>query len=102
MLPSWHEGMANTNLECAAMGRPIITSRIPGCMEAVDDDISGFLFECRNVEDLINTMRKFVVLSYEQRRQMGLAGRKRMEKMFDKRKVVESTIKKINSILSEI
>lgn len=27
VLPSWHEGMANTNLECAASGRPVITSR---------------------------------------------------------------------------
>ncbi len=36
VLPSWHEGMANTNLECAASGRPVITSRIHGCMEAVE------------------------------------------------------------------
>ena len=35
VLPSWHEGMANTNLECAAMGRPVITTNIHGCLEAV-------------------------------------------------------------------
>ena len=35
VLPSYHEGMANVNLESASMGRPLITSRIPGCMEAV-------------------------------------------------------------------
>ena len=35
--------MANTNLECAAMARPLITSNIHGCKEAVIDGESGFL-----------------------------------------------------------
>ena len=35
--------MANTNLECAAMGRPVITSNIHGCMEAVENGVSGYL-----------------------------------------------------------
>ena len=43
VLPSWHEGMANTNLESAATGRPIITSNIHGCKEAVVDGKTGFL-----------------------------------------------------------
>ena len=43
VLPSWHEGMANTNLECAASGRPVITSYIHGCLEAVVEGKNGFL-----------------------------------------------------------
>lgn len=92
VLPSWHEGMANTNLECAASGRPVITSNIHGCMEAVEDGVTGFLCEKKNVDDLCNNMKKFIELPYEQRRLMGLAGRKRMEEIFDKKKVVEETI----------
>lgn len=92
VLPSWHEGMANTNLECASMGRPVITSRIHGCMEAVEDGVSGYLCEKQNPEDLYKKMKSFISLPYEERRQMGLAGRKRMEEVFDKRKVVEMTI----------
>jgi len=92
VLPSWHEGMANTNLECAAMGRPVITSNIPGCREAVVDGVSGFLSEVRNADDLADKMRKFVSLSNEERRQMGLAGRKHMEDVFDKKAVVKETI----------
>lgn len=42
VLPSWHEGMANTNLESAASGRPVITSNIHGCLEAVEDTLIGF------------------------------------------------------------
>jgi galacturonosyltransferase len=95
VLPSWHEGMANTNLECAASGRPVITSNIHGCMEAVEDGVSGYLFERKNADDLYRVMKKFTELSYEERKAMGLAGRKRMEEMFDKKKVVEETIRNL-------
>lgn len=95
VLPSWHEGMANTNLESAASGRPLITSNIPGCMEAVVDGVSGFLAERKNAEDLYRVMKKFVELPYEDRKAMGLAGRKHMEEVFDKKKVVEETIQKL-------
>lgn len=93
VLPSWHEGMANTNLENAAMGRPVITSNIHGCLEAVEDGVTGYLCEKQNPEDLYRIMKKICELSYEERKAMGLAGRKRMEDVFDKKKVVEKTIK---------
>jgi galacturonosyltransferase len=96
VLPSWHEGMANTNLECAASGRPVITSNIHGCLEAVEDGVTGYLCEKQNADNLCEVMKKFINLSYEERKVMGLAGRKRMEDIFDKRKVVEETINAMN------
>lgn len=96
VLPSWHEGMANTNLECAASGRPVITSNIHGCLEAVEDGVTGFLCEKQNVDSLFETMKRFCGLTKEQRETMGLAGRKRMEAVFDKRKVVEETIRRLS------
>lgn len=92
VLPSWHEGMANTNLECASMGRPVITSNIHGCLEAVEDGVSGFLCNKQDPDDLYRVMKEFTGLSYEQRRTMGLVGRKRMEELFDKNVVVQKTI----------
>lgn len=92
VLPSWHEGMANTNLENAACGRPIITSRIHGCLEAVIEGQTGYLCESKDAESLYKTMKKFIDLPYEKKRQMGIEGRKHMESIFDKRKVVEETI----------
>ena len=93
MLPSWHEGMANTNLECAASGRPIITSNIPGCKEAVIEGISGFLCEPKNVNSLYEKMKYMVRVNREDREAMGIAGRKHMEDVFDKKKVVVETVK---------
>lgn len=96
VLPSWHEGMANTNLECAAMGRPVITSNIHGCLEAVEDGVSGYLCERKNAESLYQVMKSFTALPFGVRMAMGLAGRKRMEDMFDKRKIVSKTICSLN------
>lgn len=99
VLPSWHEGMANTNLECAASGRPVITSDIPGCMEAVIDGKSGFLVKKKAADSLYGMMKKFVNLSYETRKKMGLVGRNYMENKFDKRKVVAETM---NCLIEEV
>lgn len=92
VLPSYHEGMANTNLECAAMGRPLITSNIPGCKEAVVAEVSGFLCKPRDSESLYKAMKRFLRLTNAQREAMGQAGRRHMEQVFDKRKVVADTL----------
>jgi len=93
VLPSWHEGMANTNLENAAMGRPVITSRIHGCMEAVEDGKTGYLCEKQNMDSLYQVMNKICNLPYEVRREMGMQGRKQMKNHFDKCVIVEETLK---------
>lgn len=96
VLPSWHEGMANTNLECAASGRPVITSNIHGCLEAVEEGKSGFLCEKQNASSLYEVMKKFAEMPVEERDEMGKCGRKHMEECFDKRKVVQKTIDELN------
>ena len=93
ILPSWHEGMANTLLEAGAMGRPLITSRIYGCMEAVEDGENGYLINRKSANDLYIFMRQFYTLSYNKKKEMGKKTRKLMETLFDKRKVIQKTIK---------
>ncbi len=95
VLPSWHEGMANTNLECASTGRPVITSNIPGCREAVIDGESGFLCEAKDSRSLSEKMEKFLELTFEERKTMGACGRKHMEENFDKEMVVNMTVNKL-------
>ena len=95
VLPSWHEGMANTNLECAAMGRPVITSRIHGCMEAVVEDESGYLCEKQSADSLYQVMSSFCALDSTARSKMGKAGRRHMEAVFDKKIVVSETMEGI-------
>lgn len=96
VLPSWHEGMANTNLEAAASGRPVITSNIHGCLEAIQDGVTGYLVKKQDVSDLYRVMKSFTELPYTQRVKMGVLGREHMEQVFDKDEVVERTIEELN------
>ncbi|MCI8994839.1 MAG: glycosyltransferase family 4 protein [Lachnospiraceae bacterium] len=88
VLPSYHEGMSNVLLEAAATGRPGIASRIPGCEEIIEHGKTGYLFERKSREQLCETIEKFLCLSYEERANMGLAARRKMEKDFDRKIIV--------------
>lgn len=96
VLPSYHEGMANTLLEAGAMGRPLITSRIHGCMEAVEEGKNGWLVNVKDARELEWQMKKFVELPWEEKKKMGQASRKIMEEKFKKEIVVEKTMDKLS------
>ena len=101
VLPSYHEGMSNVLLEAAASGRAIITTDIPGCREAVDNGKSGMLCKVKSTDSLYKAMKRFTELSREKRELLGKAGREKMEKEFDKKKVVEETVKVITKAMTK-
>lgn len=92
VLPSYHEGMSNVLLEAASCARPLITSDIHGCMEAVEDGISGYLCKAKDAESLYVAMKRFLELPQEARVCMGEAGRTRMTVRFDKKDIVKKTM----------
>lgn len=92
VLPSYHEGMSNVLLEAAATGRPVITSDIPGCREAVEDGVTGLLCRVKDTDSLYEKMAGFLELSHSRRQAMGIAARAKMEQEFDKRSVVQRTL----------
>lgn len=91
VLPSYHEGMSNVLLEAAATGRALITTDIPGCREAVDEGVNGYLCKKRDADSLEDCLNHFVLLEQECRKNMGVAGRTKMEAEFDKMMVVHMT-----------
>ncbi|WP_285857716.1 glycosyltransferase family 4 protein [Neobacillus cucumis] len=99
ILPSYHEGTANVLLESASSGRPVLASRVPGCRETFDEDVSGLGFEVRNVDSLVEAIIKFINLPYNQKKAMGIAGRKKMEKEYDRKIVIKAYIDEINNVL---
>lgn len=92
VLPSYHEGMSNVLLEAAATGRPVITSNIPGCREAVQDNKSGILVPPKDNEKLYDAMKSFSEKTLYERNQMGKQGRIYVEKNFNKVDVVNKTL----------
>ena len=98
VLPSYHEGMSNVLLEAAASGRPLITSDIPGCREAVEDGVSGYLCPAQNADALTAALARFAALPASDRAEMGRRGRARMERLFSKRAVVAETIQHLGIV----
>ena len=98
--PSFYpEGMSNVCLEAAACGRAVITTKRSGCKETVEDGVSGYLIPQQDATALTDAILQFLNLSYEQKVQMGLAGRARMESMFDRNQIVKAYEEEIRNIL---
>ncbi len=95
IMPSYHEGMSNVNLESAANGRPVITTNVPGCRETVDDGKTGYLVEAKSAEALIKGVERFLALPYSQKVTMGQMAREKVEREFDRNIVVKAYLKAI-------
>lgn len=95
VLASYHEGMSNVLLEAAATGRAVITTDIPGCREAVDDGVTGFLCKKQDVGTLVVDIEKFLNKKTAEREEIGKNGRGKMKAEFDKNLVLSYTIKNI-------
>ena len=90
------EGVPNVLLESAATGRVCIGSTISGTKDVIDDNVTGFLFETGDSNSLIDNVEKFLHLSFEEREQMGLAGRKKIEKEFDRQIVIVKYLEELS------
>ena len=60
VLPSYREGTPRTVLEAMAMGRPIVTTDVPGCRETVRDGVNGFLVPVKEPRALARAMARFI------------------------------------------
>ena len=99
ILPSYHpEGVSNSLLEAASCARPIITTNHPGCSDAVDDGLTGFLIEPRNSRDLADKIERFIALTNDERKMMGIRGRRKMENEFDRHIVVDAYLRELNAL----
>ena len=92
------EGLSNVLLESSACARPIITTNRSGCREVIDDGVNGFIVEQQNSSDLIEKIEKFLSLTWEEREAMGVAGRRKVEREFDRQMVVDAYIREIEDM----
>ncbi|PMM56245.1 glycosyltransferase family 4 protein [Vibrio lentus] len=92
VLPSYHEGMPRTVLEAMAMGRPILTTDVPGCRETVVNGENGWLVEKANVEQLAERMIWFIE-NQEQWSVMGEKSHTMANEKFDVHKVNAEILK---------
>jgi glycosyltransferase involved in cell wall biosynthesis len=61
VLPSYREGTSRATLEAMAMGRPIVTTDVPGCRQTVVDGENGFLVTPNDTVTLTKAMERFIL-----------------------------------------
>jgi glycosyltransferase involved in cell wall biosynthesis len=76
VLPSYREGFPNVLLEAAAMALPVAATRIPGCLDAVVDGLTGILVPPRDAAGLAHAVHRLLE-DPGLRWRMGEAGRQR-------------------------
>jgi len=89
VLPSYYaEGVPRSLLEALAMGRPLITTDMPGCRMTVEEGVNGFLVKPRDVASLAGAMEKLIGQP-EAALRMGSQSRRMAVEKFDVHIVVE-------------
>lgn len=86
VLPSYREGVPRSTQEAMAIGRPVITTDVPGCRDTVIDGVNGFLVPKWDPEVLAEKMIYFIEHP-EQARLMGAESYKIAVEKFDAEKV---------------
>ena len=81
VLPSYREGLPLALAEAAAAGRPVVTTDVPGCRDAVIPGETGLLVPPRDPEALAEAIARLVG-DPELRARMGAAGRRLAEERF--------------------
>ena len=91
VLPSYREGVPRSTQEAMAIGRPVITTDVPGCRETVVDGVNGFLVPPWSPQALAEKMIYFIE-NPEQVELMGLESYRMAQEHFDAKKVNKKLI----------
>jgi len=99
VLPSYREGMSTTLQESAAMAKPLIASNIAGCKELVDDGITGFLCQVKDVRSVVQCMERLLKLTPQQRDEMGIQGRRKMVREFSVDRIIDRYFEELEAFV---
>ena len=97
VFPSYREAIPKVVQEAMAMEKPVITTDVAGCYEAVDEGKTGFLVKVKDVQSIVVAIENFLQLSDNQRVELGKNGRIKVEKEFDERIIAKQIIDVINA-----
>lgn len=89
VLPSYREGMPKVLLEAQALGRPVVTTDVPGCRDAIKPNETGFLVPVKDAESLAQAIKKLLD-DPDISQIMGHAARNFAVKNFDLRNVIST------------
>lgn len=91
------EGISNILLEACSSGRPIITTDRSGCKEVVENGVNGYMVHEKDEKALIEAIKQFISLGNTAKQQMGLYGRRKVEKEFSREIIVSAYMEEIKT-----
>lgn len=98
VLPSYREGLPKVLIEAAACGRPVVTTDVPGCRDAIEPGVTGVLVPSRNAPALASAIAELLA-DRQSCIEMGRKGRALAEAHFDVRQVAARHIAIYNELL---
>ena len=100
VLPTYREGLPNVALEAGAMRIPIVSTRVPGCVDAIKDGVTGLLIEPRDAAALVQAIRP-LFNDGELRRRMGKSAREFVAEHFAEDQVSRHLLAEYQRLLAE-
>ena len=91
-LPSLYEGFSNAISEYICCGRPVLCSDVADNGVMVKDGYNGFLFDPKNVDSMVESFKRMLQLTYEERIEMGIRSREIAEVLFKKENFLNAYI----------
>jgi glycosyltransferase involved in cell wall biosynthesis len=100
VLPSHYEGLPTVSLEASSMGLPVVTTRVPGNVDAVEDGVTGTIVPVREPVAMGAAIRRYLN-EPDLRSRHGWAGRERMLRDFDPQPILQATLEEYVNLLQE-
>ena len=97
VLPSYKEGLPKVLIEAAASGRPVVTTDVTGCRDAITNNKTGLLVPLKDYKSLSKAIT-FLLDNPKILKQMGIEGRALAERKYD----INHVIKKHLEIYDEL
>jgi glycosyltransferase involved in cell wall biosynthesis len=98
VLASYREGTPRTLLEAISMAKPVLTTNVPGCKEAIEDGENGLLCQVKDSVDLADKLKKMIGLHDEELKRMGQKSREIAERKFNEEIIIQEYLKALQEI----
>ena len=92
ILPSYREGLPKSVMESLSIGRPVIASNVPGCVDLIKDEFNGFLFKPRDPFSLFEKIITFIKFSDDEKRKMSENSRNFIVKNLKSKSIINKYI----------
>ena len=100
ILLSYREGISNFLLESASIGRPLISTNVPGCKEIVNSE-NGFLCNKNDIDNILVNINKSINIDNTTYQNLSKMSRKKVLQEFDNKIVINKFIQVIKDVLNE-